>query len=423
MIIQGDSEDNGFEPVAATGSLSQITGGAEVGAVHLASSDRVLPGVIARAANSGTPFSLVVARPGPAASPGHPTGTPSAGQVADLAAALSVSLGPSQELLEAGPHHLAVVVPGNPATGRRQAVLLMQRAAGAGAPLFTWAAARYPRDATTADRLVDVGRRRVDGVEVAGDRSIGAASGSGSHRRAGAIWAGVAAAAALVAALALGLHGSGGPARPGSGASGGGQPGTSSSGHPGGSVGGSADLSSGVGSTFPGSGSGSGQPGSHGSSSGSGGATGTSGGTPGGSQGTSGGTTGSGGGSGGSTTGGGGNSTGSGGTTPTGNGGNSGSGSGLVGGLTSDLGNTVSGVANTVSGAGNTVSGVGNTISGSGSTGSGLLGPGSGSTGSGTTGTSGTTSTGTTGTTGSGTNQCSGLLNTLTCTVNGVVGG
>lgn len=438
MIVQGDFEDNSLEPVAGTGAPNQITAAAgaapatggyspadvralltgiskppapetEVGAVHLASSDRVLPGVIARAANSGTPFSLVVARPGPAASPGHPAGTPSAGQVADLAAALSVSVGPSQELLQAGTHHLAVVIPGNTGTGRRQALQLMQRAAGAGAPLFTWAAARYPRDATTADRLVEVGRRRVDGFEVGAGHPAAAAAGSGSRRRAGAVWAGVA-AAALVAALAFGLHGSGGPARPGSGANTpatGGQAGTtSSSGHSGGTVGGSATLSSGEGSTFPG------HSGSVGSSSGSGGTTGT--GTSAGSGDTgSGGAqqanppSGSGSGTGSGTQGSGGSSS-SGTNTNTG-GGNTGSGSGtggdpgVVGGLTSGLGNTVGGVLGTTTG----------------STGSGITST-SGTSGAGTTGTGSTT--GTTGT-GTGTNPCSGLLNTLTCTVNGVLGG
>lgn len=417
MIIQGDFEGNGLEPVIGTGTQSQAAGAdPEIGAVHLASTDRVLPGVIARAANSGTPFSLVVARPGPAASPGHPAGMSSAGPVADLAAALSVSLGPSQELLQAGPHHLAVVVPGNTAQGRRQAVQLMQRAAGAGAPLFTWAAARFPRDATNADRLVEVARRRVDGIDLAQDRPAAALAASGFRWRTGAIWAGVA-AAALVGALVFGFHGSGGPRSGGNSATAGGQSGAGTSGNAGtGSAGGSAALASGAGSTFPGPGNTSAGPsGSQGHPSGSGG-TGTSAGTSTGTQPTGSGggqqsttQSGSGSGAGGSTTTGSGGSSGSGSATGTATT-DSGSGSGSGGGLTTVLGNTVGTVLGTASGL----------------TGTATSTTGTATTGSGTTGTTGTTTTGTTGTgstsTGSSTNQCSGLLNTLTCTVNGLPG-
>lgn len=393
VIIQGDLD----------AGRSEASLDADVGAVHIASTEQVLPGVIASAANSGTPFSLVVARPGPAASPGHPAGVPSAGSVADLTAALSVSVEPTQELLWAGPHHLAVVIPGNTGTGRRQAVQLMQRAAGAGAPLFTWAAARFPRDATNADRLLEVGCRRVDGAEAGHDMGARAV-GTGSWLRAGVIWAGVA-AAALVGALALGLHRSGHPAASGSGGITSGTASQSGSGTTnggsgqanGGAVGGSAGLASGTGSTFPGTAdTASGQPGSPGGSPGSGSTSGT---------GTSAGT--------------------ASGTAGTGSGGGQlSSGAGSSAGSTSSQGSSGSSATTGTGGTGSGTTGSGtNTGTGtSGSGGTGTSGTGSGSGGSGGTGTGGTGTTGT-GTGGGSTNQCTGLLNSLTCTLNGLLGG
>lgn len=168
------------------------------GGLTLASVDVVLPHIVESARAAGRPLTVVVARPGPAATPGVRLAPASPGAVADLAAALAVSLDPEQDLLSDGPGHLVVTTLGG--AGRRDTVALMQRAAEAGAPMFTWAAARFPRDAQSAGALLDLARARVDGTEpVAERRSVAAV-----------VWAG-AAAALLVAAFAFIAHGHGAP--------------------------------------------------------------------------------------------------------------------------------------------------------------------------------------------------------------------
>ena len=220
------------------------------GALSLASVDVVLPHILESAHAAGRSLSVVVARPGPAATPGVRVAPASAGTVADLAAALAVSLGPEQDLLSHGPGHLVVTMLGG--SPRREATALMQRAAEAGAPMFTWAAARYPNEAQSATGLLDLARARVDGTEPVAER----------RSRAAAVWAGVA-AAALVAAFAFIVNGHGshhptgqtGGQNGAAGGSAGGSPSLSGSGGSSGAAntGGSASGSSGHGSSGYGS--------------------------------------------------------------------------------------------------------------------------------------------------------------------------
>lgn len=180
------------EPAAVAAAVD------DPGALSLASVDVVLPHILESARAAGRPLSVVVARPGPAAVPGVRLAPPSPGAVADLAAALAVSLGPEQDLLADGPHHLVVTTLGG--APRRATATLMQRAAEAGAPMFTWAGARFPQDAQSAAELLDMARARVDGAEpVAEDERRG---------KVAAVWVGVAAALA-VAAFAFLFHGHG----------------------------------------------------------------------------------------------------------------------------------------------------------------------------------------------------------------------
>ena len=168
------------------------------GAVSLASVDVVLPHILESARAAGRPLSIVVARPGPSAVPGVRLAPPSPGTVADLAAALAVSLGPEQDLLADGPHHLVVTTLGS--APRRATAALMQRAAEAGAPMFTWAGARFPQDGQSAAELLDMARARVDGTEPVVEEE--------RRGKVAAVWVGVAAALA-VAAFAFLVHGHG----------------------------------------------------------------------------------------------------------------------------------------------------------------------------------------------------------------------
>ena len=179
------------------------------GAVRLKGLDHSLPQEVARAGHAGSVFTLLLARPGPAAGAASPLPPVTAGAVADLAASLSVSLDREQELYSAGPGYLAVVLPGRAGAGRREAMRLTRRAAAADAPPFTWAAAQYPRDATTAAGLLEVATNRLDGRLVSRTDYAAAPERERSASRSGAaIWGGVA-AAVLLGALFFGLHGSG----------------------------------------------------------------------------------------------------------------------------------------------------------------------------------------------------------------------
>jgi hypothetical protein len=155
------------------------------GVVDLQPVDRVLPGLLSRASATGTPLTLVLARPGAPTAVSVPPGS-----VADLASALAVSLAPDQHLLSAGPGHLAVVLAGGPGAGRRHAERLMQRAAVAGAPLLTWAMACHPRDGSSASALLSAAGARLQQPVTAQP---------GTRRGGAALWAGV--AAALLAGL------------------------------------------------------------------------------------------------------------------------------------------------------------------------------------------------------------------------------
>ncbi len=164
------------------------------GALQLDSTDRVLPDLLAGAAVAGAPLSLVLARPG---GPAGAAATPIApGAVADLAAALSVSVASDEHLVQAGSGHLGVVVPGGPGKARRRAERLMQRAAVAGAPTLTWALASAPRDGLTSTSLVDKAMARLQMPDRGQSGSAILRSGRA------AVWAGVA-AAVVAGALAF----------------------------------------------------------------------------------------------------------------------------------------------------------------------------------------------------------------------------
>ncbi len=197
-------------PGPDTGTVMGSSGSTQLveGAVHVRSIDAALPDVVARAEHTRVPFTMLLVRPGPAASAGALPPPATAADVEDLAAALSVSLSPVQDLYDAGRGHLAVIVPGRSGAGQREAMRLTRRAAAQGAPLFTWAAARYPRDADTAAGLLEVAANRLDGRLVSHTDAIATRR---PERRAGrsgaAIWAGVG-AAVLLGAVAFALHGS-----------------------------------------------------------------------------------------------------------------------------------------------------------------------------------------------------------------------
>jgi hypothetical protein len=344
----------------------------------LDSVDRVLPELIARSSAARSPLSLVLVRPG---RPGSDEPAP-AGGIADLAAALTVSLAPDQQLLSAGHGQLAVVVPGGPGTARRHATRLMQRAALAGAPMLTWAMASCPRDGSSSIALMQsaIGRLQLP----AGKPKAAALLGRG------ALWVG-AAAAGLVGVLAYTL-GSGHGAHPSASAVD-----TSN---------GSAGLS-----TTAGGGSGGAAGGGQGTAAQPNAAPSWLGGSQ---AGTSGSSTGGDGGSGAASTpaGPGSSSTGAAPADQVGQQQSTGIGS---------TGTTIPGVTGTtIPGVtGTTIPGVTTTtVSGGagGTTGSGTTG---GTTGSGTSGTTSGTNTAGTGSTG---NQCTGLLQSLLCTVNGLLG-
>src|SRR5579872_5689022 len=171
------------------------------GMVNLDSANRVLPELIARSSATRSPLSLVLVRPGKA---GDTEPAPPGG-IADLAAALTVSLAPSQQLLQSGPGHLAVAVTGGPRAARRHAQRLMARAALAGAPVLTWAMASYPRDGSSSAALIQTATGRLQLPA----RTRAAAAGHGR----GALWAGVA-AAALVGVVAYTVGSGHGPKSP-----------------------------------------------------------------------------------------------------------------------------------------------------------------------------------------------------------------
>src|SRR5579884_2626323 len=177
--------------------ISMPPAGEPEGALTLGTVDEDLADAVIRAEQLRLPFTLMLARPGAAGR--QPA--PPASQVEDLAAALSVSLLPAQELLRGKEGHLAVVIPGS---SRREAVLLARRAAGGGAPLFSWAAARFPKDATTAAGLLQVAAHRLDGAP--GDWAVPEAPARGGRRGVAGLWAGVA-AAVVVGAAAFAMHG------------------------------------------------------------------------------------------------------------------------------------------------------------------------------------------------------------------------
>ena len=229
------------------------------GALSLASVDVVLPHIVESARAAGRSLTVAAVRPGPAATPGVRLAPAAPGAVADLAAALAVSLGPEHDLLSDGPGHLVVTSLGG--SPRRDTTALMQRAAETGAPMFTWAAARFPRDAQSASELLDLARARVDGTEPVVERD--------RRSKAAAVWAAVA-AALLVAAFAFIVHGHGTPrAAGGAGATGGSHRGASSLSGSGGSAGTGSVGSAGTGSAGElvsggsGSGGGSGGAGSY----------------------------------------------------------------------------------------------------------------------------------------------------------------
>ena len=383
---------------AGSGPIVGSSGAATVvdeGAVHLQGLEDALPQVVARAQHTRLPFTLLLARPGPS-SQGRSATPASAGEVEDLAASLSVSLSPVQDLFSAGPGHLGVVIPGRTGAGQREAMRLTRRAAAEGAPLFTWAAARYPRDATTAAGLIEVASNRLDGRLVSRiDDAAARTPERGTGRYGAAIWAGVG-AAVLLGAIVFALHGANAP-------------GTKSA--TGTLIQSQQGDGSGSGSQQPGGSSGSGTSGSAGGSYGGGSYYSTSGAPASGQSGVP-----------------------AAGPAP---GGSSGSGatSGGTGGATSGSGGT-SGTGTQSSGSTGTSSGSGSGLpAGNGGSvlggGTGTLGGGTGTTGTGTgtgTGTPTTTTTvpSTTTTTvpaTTTTTSCTGLIQGLTCTVNGIVGG
>lgn len=173
------------------------------GSLHLYAMDSVMADIVSQAAAARGAFTLVMARPGPGVTPGEPVPTSTPAEVEDLAAALAVSVNDNQPLLRAGAQHLAVVLPGGARAGRREAMDVMRAAASQGAPLFTWASAHYPSDATTAGGLVEVASSRLDGTPA---ERVAEEDGSGRKRSIAAVWAGVA-AALLVGLGALAFHG------------------------------------------------------------------------------------------------------------------------------------------------------------------------------------------------------------------------
>ena len=223
------------------------------GSLHLYTMDSVMADIVAQAAAARGAFTLVMARPGPGVTPGEPIPTSTPAEVEDLAAALAVSVTDNQPLLRAGTQHLAVVVPGGARAGRREAMDVMRSAAAQGAPLFTWASAHYPSEASTAGGLVDVASSRLDGpAATARDAALAADEDTGRRRTIAAVWAGVA-AAILAGIFAFALHG-GPPTTKGAGAvattggSGGPASTSSSGGTPSGSAGGTSGASAGSGS-------------------------------------------------------------------------------------------------------------------------------------------------------------------------------
>jgi hypothetical protein len=406
-------------PGAAPGTVWGSSGSAQLveGAVKLAAVEDALPEIVARAEHTRVPFTVLLARPGPSAAAGSPVPVPRAAEVDDLAAALSVSLSPMQDLYDAGRGHLAVIVPGRSGASQREAMRLTRRAAAEGAPLFTWAAARFPRDASTAAGLLEVASNRLDGRLVSRtDAAAARTPERGTGRYGAAIWAGVG-AAVLMGAVAFALHGSGSGPQSAAGMLSDGQPGTSASG-------GQASGSTGSGGSGSNSGSGSS---SAGHTSGGAGSTGGNSGSGTSSSGLN------------AATGGASSGTGSGPTSTQGTP-QSGTGQNLLSTATTLPGSVLGTVGGLTGGGTGSLTGGGTGSSGTGSSGTGTSG--TGTSGTGTTGT-GTTGTGTTGGTGStsgsgGTttttapptttttvpsSQCTGLVNTLTCTANNLLGG
>ncbi|MHB8681730.1 MAG: hypothetical protein ACYDA2_06520 [Acidimicrobiales bacterium] len=362
--------------------------------LSLPSAHDLLADVVVRAEEARLPFTLVLARPGPAAVRGQGSPAADVADVEDLGAALSAALGPENDLMRAGVEHFALVLPGRGGAAQREALRLMRRAAAEGAPLFTWAAARFPRDATTAAGLLAVATARLDGTRA--ERGVTPIEAASLGRRSGpAIWTGVA-AAALVGVAAFVLHGSGPGVHSANGVigSGSGAPaangstevtsalgGSSVSGGASGSSGGAAPSASGnvqTGRSAGGSGAGAAVGGAAGGSKGSG------------------------------------SSTGSGGSSSL---------LGNTGATTQQSGSGILSTTSSIPVVGGLLGGTSGVTQTLGNTGGTLTGGGLGTQSTTTTSTTTTTLVSGVNSSSSGTNSCSGLLKTVTCTVNGLLGG
>ena len=115
------------------------------GHVALDPIEPALAETVRRAQASGTPFSLVLARPGVGATPGVPVPAASPAEVADLAAAFSCALEPAHALVSRldRPTWLS----SSRATAGATPSPWRSATADGGAPTFTWVAVRYPKDA------------------------------------------------------------------------------------------------------------------------------------------------------------------------------------------------------------------------------------------------------------------------------------
>ena len=366
--------------LATTNAGAPRPAGVPVGETTLVPVENALADVIGRAEHSGTPFTLLLARPGGAARAGYAP-VPSAADVADLGAAFTAALGPAESLHSAGLSHVAAILPGK---AKRDATALTQRTADLGAPTFTWVALRYPTDARTARGLLQLAAHRLDGTErVVADELTAAAW----WRRRGVLAAvGSVAAVLLVLGLTMGAsHGrrgaQGGDPATGGASDAAGQAGAPRAGSS--SAGTASPSSSGSAGSSPGSPTGAGSIGASATGASTGSGTGQRGVPAGGTASTGTGSTGSGGGP---------------------------AGTGSTGG-----GTTSTGTGSTGSGGG---------PAGTGSTGGGTTGSGSGGTTGGRSTGSGTTGSGASGSSSSCSNGSNGgLLGVVGGLVNGLLGG
>jgi hypothetical protein len=133
----------------------------------------VLPDLVQRAERARQRFTLVLARPGDGVAPGDPVPPVHPAELAGLAAAVHASLEPGQQLYSSGDRHVAAILDGK---SHRRTTALMESAAGAGAPTFTWVACHYPEDARSAAGLVNLAEHHLDGVPLTvADDDIGGA--------------------------------------------------------------------------------------------------------------------------------------------------------------------------------------------------------------------------------------------------------